>query len=257
VAELYIGKIMNYGELEKKLIRFLQDEVNRAGFSKVVLGISGGVDSAVVAVLGQKAFGDNFLGVKLPTKFSSQSSLDHAKELCDKFDINYEIKSIQKYLDPFLEDETLTKMRTGNISARLRMICLYDISAKENALVLGTSNKTEIYLGYGTLFGDTACAINPIGELYKTQIFEFAAHLKVPKSILTKAPSADLWEGQSDEDELGYTYKEIDALLIDFIDNGLSNEQLLEKHNHELVFSILKRISNNEFKRRLPTVASV
>jgi NAD+ synthase len=161
-------------------------------------------------------------------------------------------------VDTYFKDKEATKLRIGNFSARMRMATLYDISARENALVLGTSNKSEILLGYGTIFGDIACAINPIGELYKTEIFEFAAYLGVPESILSKAPSADLWEGQSDEDEMGFTYAQIDKVLIAHSENKLSPTELVANgFDKGLVEMIMQRIEANRFKGKLPTIANL
>lgn len=236
----------------------MQEEVQKAGFSKTVLGISGGIDSAVVAVLAQKAFGTSFLGLMLPSSTSNTSSFSDAQSLCEKFNIKVEKIFIGDLVDGYFKDKNATKLRIGNFSARMRMSVLYDISAKEKALVLGTSNKTEILLGYGTIFGDTACAINPIGELYKTEIFEFAAHLGVPSSILNKAPSADLWEGQSDEEEFGFTYEQIDKLLYAHIEKNFSKEELLSAgFEKELVEMTMKRIKDNQFKSKLPTIANL
>ena len=248
-----------YEKLETFLIHFLQDEVRKAGFSKVVLGISGGVDSAVVAVLAKKAFGDNFLGLILPSSTSSNASFLDASALCEKFNIAVEKISIGSLVDTYFYDKKdASKLRIGNFAARMRMSVLYDISARENALVLGTGNKSEILLGYGTIFGDLACAINPIGELYKTEIFEFAAHLGVPHSILTKAPSADLWENQSDEDEFGFSYAQIDQVLYAHMEEGKNKEALLAAgFERALVEMTLERIANNRFKGKLPTIADL
>lgn len=248
-----------YQQIETFLIRFLQDEVRKAGFSKAILGISGGVDSAVVAVLAHKAFGENFLGLLLPASTSSQASLEHANELCQKFGIKTEKIPIGPLVDTYFHDKKeASKLRIGNFSARMRMSVLYDISAREHALVLGTGNKSEILLGYGTIFGDLACAINPIGELYKTEIFEFARHLGVPESILTKAPSADLWEGQSDEGEFGFSYAQIDKLLYAHVEQNRDEKELLASGFEEaLVTMVLQRIENNRFKGKLPTIANV
>ncbi|MDD2383767.1 MAG: NAD+ synthase [Sulfurospirillaceae bacterium] len=248
-----------YESIEKFLIHFIQDEVRKAGLSKVVLGISGGVDSAVVAILAQKAFGSSsFLGLFLPSSTSSPNSLKDAQSLCEKFNIKTEKAPIGNLVDTYFKDKEATKLRIGNFSARMRMATLYDISARENALVLGTSNKSEILLGYGTIFGDIACAINPIGELYKTEIFEFAAYLGVPESILSKAPSADLWEGQSDEDEMGFTYAQIDKVLIAHSENKLSPTELVANgFDKGLVEMIMQRIEANRFKGKLPTIANL
>ena len=248
-----------YQTIENYLVKFLQDEVRKAGFSKVVLGISGGVDSAVVAVLAHKAFKDNLLGIMLPASTSSHASLEHATELCQKFGIRVEKIPVGPLVDTYFHDKKdASKLRIGNFSARMRMSVLYDISARENALVLGTGNKSEILLGYGTIFGDLACAINPIGELYKTEIFELAAHLGVPHSILTKAPSADLWEDQSDEGEFGFSYAQIDQVLSAHMEEGKNKEALLSSgYNLELVEMVLERIASNRFKGKLPTIADL
>lgn len=250
--------INKYQSIENSLIAFLQKEVQQAGFFKAVLGISGGIDSAVVATLAQKAFGESFLGLMLPSSTSNPASFNDAKTLCDKFNIKTEKISIGELVETYFKDKNASKLRIGNFSARMRMSVLYDISARENALVLGTSNKTEILLGYGTLFGDTACAINPIGELYKTEIFEFAAYLGVPECILNKAPSADLWEGQSDEDEFGFSYAQIDKVLYAHIDKNMNKESLLtEGFDKKLVEMCLERIEKNKFKCKLPTIADL
>lgn len=194
----------------------------------------------------------------MPSQFSSQSSIEHAIEVCEKFDIRYDIVSIEPMVSAFLKNMDNDKLRIGNFSARMRMSVLYDISFKEKSLVVGTSNKSELLLGYGTIFGDIACAINPIGEIYKSDEFEFAKLLGVPESILTKAPSADLWEGQSDEDELGHTYKEIDDLLKLMVDDKKSKDELL-KLGFEASFidKINNRMKANAFKGKLPTIAKL
>jgi len=243
--------------LEKFLVNFLKDEVYKTSLKNAVIGLSGGIDSAVVAVLCKKAFGDDLLCVMMPSQFSSDSSINDAKELCEKFDLRYEIASIEPMLNAYIDD-SMSNLRIGNLSARLRMITLYDISARENALVIGTSNKSELLLGYGTLFGDLASAINPIGDIYKSDIFEFAKYLEVPKSIIEKPPSADLWENQKDEDELGYTYKEIDKVLEKYIDERLSRNELLDMGFEEkLCDLVIKKIYQNQFKRKPPVIAKV
>ncbi len=243
--------------MQEFLVEFLRDEVYKTGLKKVVMGVSGGIDSAVVAVLAKEAFGDDLLGVMLPSHYSSDDSLGDALKLCEKFDIKYEVYSIEKLLLAYT-DEKISKLRMGNLSARMRMVTLFDISARESALVLGTSNKTELLLGYGTLFGDLASAINPIGDIYKSDIFEFAEFLGVPEPICKKPPSADLWEGQSDEDDLGYTYAAIDEFLEDFIENRLSYQELLAKnYDKHLVDMVRGRIYHNQFKRKMPVIAKL
>lgn len=244
--------------IETFLTKFLHNEVTKTGLNHVVVGISGGIDSAVVAVLAKKAFPTTMLGVMMPSHASSKSSVDDAKELCEAFDIAYEITSIGSLVETYFHDKEKTNLRIGNFAARMRMATLYDISARQNALVLGTSNKSELMLGYGTLHGDLASAINPIGDLYKTEVFALARHLGVPKSIIEKPPSADLWEGQSDEEDLGFTYAQIDDVLHEYIDNRLDKNELLAKgYNLELIEMLMHRIYQNQFKRRLPIISKL
>ncbi len=246
-----------YTQIADYLVAFLKDEVEKTGLDRVVIGLSGGLDSAVVAVLAHKAFGEKLLCVKMPSQFSSQSSLDDADELCEKFNIKHETRDISELLKAY-EIEGLSPLRIGNLSSRFRMVNLYDISARESALVLGTSNKSELMLGYGTLFGDLASALNPIGDLYKTEVFELAREIGVPDSIVNKAPSADLWEGQSDENELGYTYAQLDKVLYRYIEERSSEAELLsEGFEEELVRMVIKRIYQNQFKRRMPLIAKL
>jgi len=256
--KLYFRNGMSkYTQISNYLIAFLKDEVEKTGLKNVVIGLSGGLDSAVVAVLAHKAFGDRLLSVKMPSQFSSQSSLDDADELCEKFGIRHETRDISGLLNAYGIDD-LSPLRVGNLSSRFRMVNLYDISARENALVLGTSNKSELMLGYGTLFGDLSSALNPIGDLYKTEVFELARSLGVPDSIVNKPPSADLWEGQSDENELGYTYAQLDAVLKKHIEERSSEKELLEEGFEEpLVKMVIKRIYQNQFKRRMPLIAKL
>lgn len=247
-----------YQLIESYLIKFLQDEVYKTGLKSVVLGISGGIDSAVVAVLAKKAFKDDMLGIMMPSSNSSQNSLDDALKLCNKFDIKYEKISIAPMLQAYFQDKETDNLRVGNFSARARMCILYDISLERQALVLGTSNKSELLLGYGTLFGDLASALNPIGDLYKTQIFEFARYLRVPEEIISKPPSADLWEGQNDEDDLGFSYTLIDKALEDFVDKRMNIDEMLKAgHEEKLIKLIKEKIYKNQFKRKLPIIAKI
>ena len=240
--------------IEKFLIKFIYEEITKTGLKKGICGLSGGIDSAVVAVLAKKALGDNFKAFMLPSQFSSKESIEDAKKLCEKFDIEYEIISIAPLLQAYQIDD---KVRLGNFSARMRMAILYDKSAELNALVIGTSNKSELMLGYGTLFGDLASALNPIGDLYKTEIFEFAKYLGVNDEIINKPPSADLWQGQSDEAELGYSYAKLDPVIEDFVDNRATKEELLKKYDKNLVEFVLKKIYQNQFKRKPPIIAKL
>ncbi|MCT7501033.1 NAD+ synthase [Aliarcobacter cryaerophilus] len=250
-----MNKIKN---IKQNLMSFLKEEVLKTGLKKVTLGLSGGLDSAVVAVLCKEVFDDNLNCVLMPSQYSSKSSVEDAIELCKKFGIKHEIVSIEPMLSAYLKNMDENSLRIGNFSARLRMSVLYDISARENSLVVGTSNKSELLLGYGTIFGDLACAINPIGDIYKSDLFELAKYLGVNDNILKKAPSADFYEGQSDEADLGYSYSKIDSLLKKMIDENRSKDELLALgFEDEFIETIKKRVKINEFKRRLPIVAKI
>jgi NAD+ synthase len=250
--------VKDWKKIKQDLILFLKTEVEKAGLKKVTVGLSGGLDSAVVAILCKEAFGENLNCVLMPSQFSSKSSIDDAIELCEKFDIKYEIISIEPMVTGFIKNMNEDKLRIGNFSARMRMSVLYDVSSREKSLVVGTSNRSEILLGYGTIFGDTACAINPIGEIYKSDEFEFARILGVTNTILNKAPSADLWEGQSDEEELGHTYKEMDDLLKVMVDENKSKVELSKLgFEEEFINKIEYRIKANAFKGKLPTIAKI
>ncbi|MFA7084528.1 MAG: NAD+ synthase [Arcobacteraceae bacterium] len=249
---------MNWQSIKEQLLKFLKDEVEKTGLKKVIVGLSGGLDSAVVAVLCKEAFGKNLTCVMLPSSYSSKSSIDDAKELCEAFDIGYEIVSIAPLLDAYLSNMQENNLRIGNFCARLRMSILYDLSAREGALVIGTSNKSELLLGYGTIFGDMACAMEPLGEMYKTDEFEFARFLNVPLSIVNKKPSADLWEDQSDEEELGFTYKQLDEVMKLLVDEEKTKEELLQMGFDESILNAIEtRMKANAFKRQLPKIAKI
>jgi NAD+ synthase len=251
---------MNFENIKKQLINFLQAEVKNAGLDRVTVGLSGGLDSAVVALLCKEAFGENMSCVLMPSQYSSKSSIDDAKELCDKYNIKYEIVNIAPMVEGYFNnyEKEADSLRIGNLSARMRMSVLYDISARDRSLVVGTSNKSELLLGYGTIFGDIACAINPLGEMYKSDEFEFARHIGVTDAILNKKPSADLWEGQSDEEEMGYSYATMDKVLKKLVDENKSKEELIaNREDEELLNSVIHRMKANEFKGKLPTIAKI
>lgn len=248
-----------YEQIAEYLQHFLSDEVRKTGIINVVLGLSGGIDSAVVALLAQRVFKDNLLCVKMPSQYSSQSSLDDADELCRDFGLNVITASIEPMLRAYEElNPDMDNLRRGNLSARLRMSTIFDISAKQRALVLGTSNKSELMLGYGTLYGDLSSALNPIGDLYKSEVYELAEYLGVTKSIIKKAPSADLWSGQSDEADLGYTYKELDKALKLYVEDRLSKEEIVDMGcDRDMLDMIVERIFRNQFKRKMPLIAKL
>lgn len=236
---------------------FLIDEIRKTGLKKAVVGVSGGIDSAVVAVLCQRAFGSDFLGVLLPSQYSSDNSAGDAQVLCEQFGMRYETVSIAPMVEGYCQNVD-DRMRVGNFSARMRMAVLYDISARDGALVVGTSNKSELMLGYGTLFGDMASAVNPIGDLYKSEVYELARFLGVPDVIIDKPPTADLYAGQSDEADLGYTYAQIDEVLREYVEERKSEAELVGAgFDPKLVAMVLKRLYQNHFKRVPPVIAKL
>jgi len=251
---------LNLKEVHSELVEFLRESFKKAGFSKAVLGLSGGIDSALVAYLLRDALGkENVLAIMMPYKSSNPDSLNHAKLVVEDLGINSKTIEITDMIDAYFKnEEEVTSLRMGNKMARERMSILFDYSSKENALVVGTSNKTEIYLGYSTQFGDSACALNPIGDLYKTNIWDLSRYLKIPNELIEKKPSADLWEGQTDEQEMGLTYKEADQVLYRMLEENKKVEEVLaEGFNKDLVDNILRRMNRSEYKRRMPLIAKI
>ena len=251
---------LNLKDVHNELVKFLRENFKKAGFSKAVLGLSGGIDSALVAYLLRDALGkENVLAIMMPYKSSNPDSLNHAKLVVEDLKINAKSIEITDMIDAYFKNEKeASSLRMGNKMARERMSSLYDYSSKENALVVGTSNKTEIYLGYSTQFGDSACALNPIGDLYKTNIWDLSRYLKIPNELIEKKPSADLWEGQTDEQEMGLTYKEADQVLYRMLEeNKTVKEILAEGFSKDLVDNILKRMNRSEYKRRMPLIAKI
>ena len=248
-----------YSQITQYLEYFIDNEVRKTGIKKVVIGLSGGLDSAVVAVLAHRVFKDDLLCVKMPSHYSSQNSIDDADELCRDFNLKNETISIAPMLEVYEKlNPNMDNLRKGNFSSRMRMSTLFDISARENALVLGTSNKSELMLGYGTLYGDLASAINPIGDLYKSEVFKLAEFLNVSKSIINKPPSADLWDGQSDEADLGYTYAQLDEVMKLYVEDRLSKDEILKRgYDEKMLDMIIERIFRNHFKRKMPVIAKL
>jgi NAD+ synthase len=246
--------------VETILVAFLRAETASAGTGRGVLGLSGGLDSAVVCVLAARALGpENVTAVMMPTAVSNPASRADAELLARQLGVRSRVVDVTAMADAYLREvPDADVVRRGNVYARCRMIVLYDVSAETGGLVLGTSNKTELLLGYGTLFGDLASAINPIGDLYKTQVRRLAEHLGVPEPIRRKTPSADLWEGQSDEDELGATYEQLDAALVRLVDGHEQPARLIgDGMPEEFVRRIVQRVRRNQFKRRMPLIAKV
>jgi len=246
--------------VEKVLTRFIKDEWGRAGFRKAVLGLSGGLDSAVCAGLASRALGPrNVLGLILPMGRAFPEEVADARDVAATFGIRTKTIDISPQIEAYFSAHpTTNRVLKGNKMARERMSILYDHSAREKALVLGTSNKTELLIGYGTLHGDMASAFNPIGDLYKTQVRTLARRLGVPDRCLSKRPTAGLWPGQTDEDEIGLTYETIDRILYELVDLRKSRTEVaasgLNPADIDRVVSMMKK---SEFKRKLPPIAKI
>lgn len=243
---------------------FIRSQLEQTGFERLVVGLSGGVDSATVAYLAARTIGpDNLLAVRMPYRSSAPDSETDALRVVNALGCRTELVEITPMVDPMLalvtgDDEAALRVRRGNVMARQRMIVVYDRSAAFGALVAGTGNKTEALLGYGTLHGDMAAAIAPIGDLYKSQLRAVATALGVPAEILAKPPSADLWPGQTDEGELGATYDDLDRVLFALVDRRWSAERCVAAGlDAELVAWVARRVAMNEFKRQLPPVAKL
>jgi NAD+ synthase len=252
------GLSINGERVTEIICGFISTEVKKAGFDKVVVGLSGGVDSSTSAYIAVRALGkDNVIGIMMPYRTSQPESQDHARKVADELGIVHIEVDITPMVDRHIErDPEMDRIRKGNVMARERMIVLYDQSHAHHALVLGTGNKTESLLGYTTLWGDMACAINPLGDLYKTQVKDLAGYLGVPKEIIDKPPSADLWTGQTDEDELGFTYAEADRLLYFLIDRQLSSDEAEKRgFDPQFIARVIDMIQKSRFKRQMPLIA--
>ncbi len=242
------------------LTGFIATEITRTPYKKAVINLSGGIDSALSCFLAAKALGpENVLALRLPYRTSSPDSLDHAQMVIDATGVQSLTFEISDMVDPLLKRfPDMNSMRRGNIMARARMIVLYDQSEAFHGLAVGTGNKTEILLGYTTLYGDSACAINPLGDLYKTQVRQLSAALGIPDVIVQKPPTADLWQGQTDEGELGFTYAEVDKLLYLLVDQRYSPADCIEAGFPEsFVEKVVEKVRRNQFKRILPPIAKL
>lgn len=244
------------------LVEFLRDEFKRANIQNAIFGLSGGVDSAVIGYLCKIAFGKaNTYGIILPYKNTPKTSVDHAYLVGRTLGIRYLRFNVTPQIDYYFKNfPQADKVRIGNKIARERMSILYDLSYHFGGIVVGSSNKSEIYLGYGTLFGDLAWLINPIGDLFKTEIYQLAEFLGVPKEIIEKKPSAELWEGQTDEDELGFSYKECDIILYYYVEKNLSPEEIanqVKEISKETIYKVIERVKKTEFKRKPPKIAKI
>jgi NAD+ synthase len=248
-------------DLARRLLTsFIRTELGRHGFTRGVLGLSGGVDSALACFLAAEALGpENVLAVRMPHADSAPDSFEDAGRVIDQLGVASVTVPITNIVAPLIEQfPDMGQVRSGNAKARARMLILYDQSVAFNGLVIGTGNKTEILLGYTTLYGDSACALNPLGDLYKTQVRQLALALGVPDAIVAKPPSADLWVGQTDEGELGYTYEQVDRLLYYLIDQRHRPEAAVEAgFDREFVEQVLERVRRHHYKRVMPPIAKL
>jgi NAD+ synthase len=239
---------------------FIRGQLRQAGFERTVLGLSGGIDSALVAYLTAEAIGaDRLLCVLMPYRTSSEESRRDARTVVERLGTASELVDISPMVDAFFAaDADASPVRRGNVMARQRMTVLYDRSVTWGGLVVGTGNKTESLIGYTTLFGDSACAFNPIGDLYKSQVRQLSAAIGVPEEIIRKAPSADLWPGQTDETEAGFSYPVLDRLLYWRVDKRRSDEEMAALgFDPELVARVDRMIASSEFKRQVPPIAKL
>lgn len=247
----------NVKTLRMHLVNAIKEQFRQRGFIRAVVGLSGGLDSSVVLMLATEALGpDNVHAFFMPYKTSSGRSAEDAKAMAELANVHFETINITEQIDAYFRQAgDMEKLRIGNKCARERMSILYDQSSKLGALVLGTGNRSEIIMGYSTVFGDTACAVNPLGNLYKTIVRKLAAELSVPEQIISKPPSADLWEGQTDEKEMNVLYKDIDAVSYMFFDCGMTLEEIEEQgFSEEMVNRIIARYRATRYKYEMPYI---
>ncbi len=245
---------------ERLIVGFIADQIAKAGMRRAVIGLSGGIDSALSAYLSVRALGvENVLAVRMPYKTSSPASLADAMLVIEALGLPHLTIEITPMAEPLFERfPDMTPLRRGNVMARLRMTVLYDQSADWGGLVMGTSNKTEFLLGYSTIYGDSGVALQPIADLYKYQVRQLARALGIPQPIIDKAPSADLWEGQTDEDELGFTYDHVDQVLYLLVDERYTvDEVIAEGFRREFVTQVWERVKRNHYKRTMPNIAKL
>jgi NAD+ synthase len=242
------------------LTAFIRDELAKFGYGHGLLGLSGGLDSSVCADLAARALGPkNVIGLILPYGATFNRDVEDAKAVAARLKIRTKTIDIAPMIDAYFKRwPTGNRILCGNKMARERMSILYDHSVRDKALILGTSNKTELLIGYGTIHGDMACAINPMGDLYKTQVRLLAEHLGIPEEIRSKAPTAGLWPGQTDEAEIGLPYAMIDEILYRLVDERESREEVIAAgFPKPRVDRLLKMIKNSEFKRQMPPIAKI
>ncbi len=247
-------------ETALKIENFIREKFNETKFNRAIIGLSGGIDSSTVAYIAKNALGaENVFGINMPYKTSSPQSAIDAKTVADNLGINFMTIEITDMVDAYFRMfPDADQLRRGNMMSRQRMTVLYDQSSLQRGLVLGCGNKTELLLGYCTLYGDTACAMIPLGDLYKTQVRILARFLGVPERIIQKTPTADLWPGQSDESELGFTYAEVDKLLFLMIEKKYSHEELKKQgFDESFINNVSDKIKKAQYKRCLPPIPKI
>lgn len=246
---------LDWEEIAESICSFIVEQLEKAGRSRLVLGLSGGLDSATSAFLGVRALGrERLIPFILPYRSSSPESLEDARLVCERLGLEPRLVDISPMVDAYFSFfPEADRRRRGNFMARMRMAILYDQSEALDALVMGTGNRTESLLGYTTLWGDMACAFTPLGGLYKTQVRRLAGHLGVPDKIIEKPPTADLWQGQTDEGEMGISYREADAILYRLVDLKMNAERIVAQgFRPESVEKVRSMMEKSAFKRSLP-----
>ena len=246
--------------IEAVLVRFIRDTIHKNGFRNALVGVSGGIDSAVVLALVQKSIGKTHtFALLMPYRLSAKESLVHGRLICRQLGVPLEEIDISPMIDPYFKRHpSKTPVQVGNKCARERMAILYDYSLRKKGLVVGTSNKSELLIGYSTLYGDSAAAFIPIGDLYKTQVYQLACHLNIPEEIIQKKPSADLWKNQTDEGEIGMSYAELDEILYRLVDLRHSPAEIAKTGRPVRVIEKVKRmIVRSQFKRTMPPIAKL
>lgn len=251
---------INSAIARRMLTGFIKHEIEKIGLKRAVIGLSGGLDSALSAYLSAEALGaENVLVVRMPYRTSSEDSMSDAQKVIDALGLPNLTVPITEMADPMFERfPQMSSGRKGNVMARMRMIILYDQSVEWGGLVMGTSNKTEFLLGYTTIYGDSGVALQPIADLYKTQVRQLARAFDIPGSIIDKPPSADLWAGQTDEGELGFTYADVDQVLYLLVDERYTVDEVVEEgFSRAFVEGVWQRVKVNHFKRTMPNIAKV
>lgn len=250
------------GVARRLIVDFIRAQLRQAGFERLVLGLSGGIDSALVAYLAAEAIGpEQLLCILMPYRTSSRDSVTDAETVVADLGCPSELVDVSPMVDAWFEqpaNQDASALRRGNLMARTRMMVLYDRSVTWRGLVIGTGNKTETLIGYTTIFGDSACALAPIADLYKTQVRQLSLAVGVPETIVRKAPSADLWPGQTDESEVGFSYALIDRILFRLIDRRRTiDEVVAEGFERAMVERVDRMVAGAEFKRQMPPIAKV